>query len=320
MKYLITGGSGFIGSHLTAALLKKGDSVVVLDNLSTGDTQNLKDLIANPNLEIVSGSILDNALVDSLVAKVDHVLHLAAAVGVFNIVNNPLESLETNIGGTEKVLDACAKYSKPFFLTSSSEIYGKNTDVPLNEESDRIVGSPLKSRWSYSEAKAIDESLAYFHYTQNKLPIRIVRLFNTVGPRQIGQYGMVVPRFLSAAISGEAISVYGDGKQSRSFCHIDDVIEALLLIIASPKAIGQVYNVGNNFEISIGDLAKKVIEITKSSSKIEFKPYADAYGPGFEDLERRVPDISKMKADLGWAPRRDLTQVIEDIAQNLKNS
>ena len=320
MKYLITGGAGFIGSHLTAALLKKGDSVVVLDNLSTGDTKNLKDLIANPNLEIVSGSILDNALVDSLVAKVDQVLHLAAAVGVFNIVNNPLESLETNIGGTEKVLDACAKYSKPFFLTSSSEIYGKNTDVPLNEESNRIVGSPLKSRWSYSEAKAIDESLAYFHYTQNKLPIRIVRLFNTVGPRQIGQYGMVVPRFVSAAISGEAISVYGDGKQSRSFCHIDDVIEALLLIIASPKAIGQVYNVGNNFEISIADLAKKVIEVTKSSSGIEFKPYADAYGPGFEDLERRVPDISKIKADLDWSPKRDLTQVIEDIAQNLKNS
>ena len=320
MKYLITGGSGFIGSHLTAALLKKGDSVVVLDNLSTGDAKNLKDLIANQNLEIVSGSILDNALVDSLVAKVDYVLHLAAAVGVFNIVNNPLESLETNIGGTENVLNACAKYSKPFLLTSSSEIYGKNTNVPLNEESDRIVGSPLKSRWSYSEAKAIDESLAYFHHIQNKLPIRIVRLFNTVGPRQIGQYGMVVPRFVSAAISGEAISVYGDGKQTRSFCHINDVIEALLLIIASPKAIGQVYNVGNNFEISIVDLAKKVIEVTKSSSGIEFKPYADAYGPGFEDLERRVPDISKIKADLDWAPKRDLTQVIEDIAQNLKIS
>ena len=320
MKYLITGGSGFIGSHLTAALLKKGDNVVVLDNLSTGDAKNLKDLIANQNLEIVSGSILDNALVDSLVAKVDHVLHLAAAVGVFNIVNNPLESLETNIGGTENVLNACAKYSKPFLLTSSSEIYGKNTNVPLNEESDRILGSPLKSRWSYSEAKAIDESLAYFHHTQNKLPIRIVRLFNTVGPRQIGQYGMVVPRFVSAAISGEAISVYGDGKQTRSFCHINDVIEALLLIIASPKAIGQVYNVGNNFEISIADLAKKVIEVTKSSSGIEFKPYAQAYGPGFEDLERRVPDISKIKADLDWAPKRDLNQIIEDITHFLKNS
>ena len=320
MKYLITGGSGFIGSHLTAALLNRGDSVVVLDDLSTGSAKNLESLAPNPNLEIVSGSILDSALVDSLAAKVDHVLHLAAAVGVFNIVNNPLKSLETNIGGTENVLDACAKYNKPFFLTSSSEIYGKNTNVPLNEESDRIVGSPLKSRWSYSEAKAIDESLAYFHYTQNKLPIRIVRLFNTVGPRQIGQYGMVVPRFVSAAISGEVISVYGDGKQTRSFCHIDDVIEALLLVVESPKAIGQVYNVGNNFEISIADLAKKVIEVTKSASKVEFKPYSDAYGSGFEDLERRVPDISRIKADLGWAPKRDLTQVIEDIAHNLKNS
>ena len=320
MKYLVTGGSGFIGSHLTTALLTRGDSVIVLDDLSTGSAKNLESLASNPNLEIVSGSILDNALVDSLVAKVDHVLHLAAAVGVFNIVNNPLKSLETNIGGTENVLGACAKYGKPFFLTSSSEIYGKNTNVPLSEESDRIVGSPLKSRWSYSEAKAIDESLAFFHHTQNKLPARIVRLFNTVGPRQIGQYGMVVPRFVSAAISGQDISVYGDGKQSRAFCHVDDVIEALLLVFDSPKAIGQVYNVGNNFEISIADLAKMVIEVTDSSSKLEFKSYADAYGPGFEDLERRVPDISKVERDLGWAPKRDLTQIIQDIALDLKNS
>jgi UDP-glucose 4-epimerase len=320
VKYLVTGGSGFIGSHLTAALLNRGDSVVVLDDLSTGSAKNLEGVASNSNLEIVSGSILDIALVDSLVAKVDHVLHLAAAVGVFNIVNDPLKSLQTNIGGTENVLDACAKHGKSFFLTSSSEIYGKNTNVPLHEESDRIVGSPLKSRWSYSEAKAIDESLAFFHYTQNKLPARIVRLFNTVGPRQIGQYGMVVPRFVSAAISGEAISVYGDGKQSRAFCHIDDVIEALLLVIDSPKAIGQVYNVGNNFEISIADLAKKVIEVTSSSSKLEFKSYADAYGPGFEDLERRVPDISKAERDLGWAPKRELTQIIQDIAHYLKNS
>ena len=320
MKYLVTGGSGFIGSHLTTALLTRGDSVVVLDDLSTGSAKNLEGVASNSNLEIVSGSILDIALVDSLVTKVDHVLHLAAAVGVFNIVNDPLKSLQTNIGGTENVLDACAKHGKPFFLTSSSEIYGKNTNVPLSEESDRIVGSPLKSRWSYSEAKAIDESLAFFHYTQNKLPARIVRLFNTVGPRQIGQYGMVVPRFVSAAISGEAISVYGDGKQSRAFCHVDDVIEALLLVIDSPKAIGQVYNVGNNFEISIADLAKMVIEVTDSSSKLEFKSYVDAYGPGFEDLERRVPDISKVERDLGWAPKRDLTQIIQDIALDLKNS
>jgi UDP-glucose 4-epimerase len=320
VKYLVTGGSGFIGSHLTAALLNRGDSVVVLDDLSTGSAKNLEGVASSSNLEIVSGSILDSALVDSLVAKVDHVLHLAAAVGVFNIVNDPLKSLQTNIGGTENVLDACAKYGKPFLLTSSSEIYGKNTNVMLNEDSDRIMGSPLKSRWSYSEAKAIDESLAFFHYTQNKLPVRIVRLFNTVGPRQIGQYGMVVPRFISAAISSEAISVYGDGKQSRAFCHIDDVIEALLLVIDSPKAIGQVYNVGNNFEISIADLAKKVIEVTNSSSKLEFKSYADAYGPGFEDLERRVPDISKVERELGWAPKRDLTQIIKDVALYLKNS
>ena len=320
MKYLITGGSGFIGSHLTAALLNRSDSVVVLDDLSTGSAKNLESLASNPDLEIVSGSILDSALVESLVAKVDHVLHLAAAVGVFNIVNNPLKSLETNIGGTENALGACTKYTKPFLLTSSSEIYGKNTNVPISEDSDRIVGSPLKARWSYSEAKAIDESLAYFHYIENKLPIRIVRLFNTVGPRQIGQYGMVVPRFVSAAISGEVITVYGDGKQTRSFCHIDDVIEALLIVIDSPKAIGQAYNVGNNFEISISDLAKKVIEVTKSASKVEFKPYSDAYGSGFEDLERRVPDISKVERELGWAPKRDLTQVIEDIAHNLKNS
>ena len=320
MKYLVTGGLGFIGSHLTTALLNRGDNVVVLDDLSTGKAENLKSLESNSALEIVSGSILDSALVDSLVAKVDHVLHLAAVVGVFNIVNNPLKSLETNIGGTENVLGACARYNKPFLLTSSSEIYGKNTNVPLNENSDRIVGSPLKSRWSYSEAKAIDESLAYFHHMQNKLPIRIVRLFNTVGPRQIGQYGMVVPRFVSAAISGEVISVYGDGKQTRSFCHINDVIEALLLVIDSPKAVGQVYNVGNNFEISIADLAKKVIEVTKSDSKIEFKSYSDVYGDGFEDLGRRVPDISKIKADLGWVPKCDLTQVIEDVAHNLKNS
>jgi len=320
VKYLVTGGSGFIGSHLTSSLLNRGDSVVVLDDLSTGSAKNLEGVASNSNLEIVSGSILDIALVDSLVAKVDHVLHLAAAVGVFNIINNPLKSLQTNIGGTENVLDACAKHGKPFFLTSSSEIYGKNSNVPLSEESDRIVGSPLKSRWSYSEAKAIDESLAFFHYTQNKLPVRIVRLFNTVGPRQIGQYGMVVPRFIAAAISGEAISVYGDGKQSRAFCHIDDVIDALLLVIDSPKAIVQVYNVGNNFEISIADLARKIIEVTDSSSKLEFKSYADAYGPGFEDLERRVPDISKVGRDLGWAPKRDLTQIIKDIALDLKNS
>ena len=320
MKYLVTGGAGFIGSHLSAALIARGDSVIVLDDLSTGQATNLSPLYENPKLEIVSGSILDSNLVGSLVEKVDQVLHLAAAVGVFNIVNEPLKSLQINIGGTENVLEACAKHRKPFFLTSSSEIYGKNTNVPLNESSDRIIGSPLKSRWSYSEAKAIDESLAFFQFTQNNLPVRIVRLFNTVGPKQIGRYGMVVPRFVSAALSNEDLSVYGDGKQTRAFCHVDDVIEAILTVIDSPKAIGQVFNIGNNFEISIADLAKKVISQTKSSSKIEFKSYADAYGEGFEDLERRVPDISKIERELGWAPKRDLSQIIDDIALHIKNS
>ena len=320
MKYLVTGGAGFIGSHLSAALIARGDSVVVLDDLSTGQATNLSLLSGNPNFEIVSGSILDSNLVDGLVGKVDHVLHLAAAVGVFNIVNEPLKSLQINIGGTENVLEACAKHRKPFFLTSSSEIYGKNANVPLNENSDRIIGSPLKSRWSYSEAKAIDESLAFFQFTQNDLPVRIVRLFNTVGPKQIGRYGMVVPRFVSAALSNEDLSVYGDGKQSRAFCHVDDVIDAILTVIDSPKAIGQVFNIGNNFEISIADLAKKVISQTKSSSKIEFKAYADAYGEGFEDLERRVPDISKIEGELGWSPKRDLSQIIDDIALYIKNS
>ena len=320
MKYLLTGGAGFIGSHLSTALVNRGDSVIVLDDLSTGLAINLSSLSRNPKLEIISGSILDSNLVDGLVRKVDHVLHLAAAVGVFNIVNEPLKSLQINIGGSENVLEACAKHRKPFFLTSSSEIYGKNIDVPLNENSDRIIGSPLKSRWSYSEAKAIDESLAFFQFTQNHLPVRIVRLFNAVGPKQIGRYGMVVPRFVSAALSNEDLSVYGDGKQTRAFCHVDDVIEAILAVIDSPKAIGQVFNVGNNFEISIVDLAKKVLYQTKSSSKIEFNSYADAYGEGFEDLERRVPDISKIKRELGWSPKRDLSQIIDDIAHYLKNS
>ena len=320
MKFLITGGAGFIGSHLTDALIGRGDQVVVLDNLATGNTANLAALSSNSNLEIVAGSILDSDLVDSLVSKVDHVIHLAAAVGVFMIVDSPLASLETNIKGTETVLGACKKHQKAFLLASTSEIYGKNTNVPLNENSDRIIGSPLKSRWSYSEAKAIDESLAYFTHLESKLPVRIVRFFNTVGPRQIGHYGMVVPRFVSAAIKNSPIEVYGDGKQSRAFCHIADVVEALLLVIDSPKTIGEAINIGNNSEINIGDLAKKVVEVTKSSSPIVLKSYEDAYGEGFEELHRRVPDISKAKELLGWSPKRDLTQIIEDIAAFMKNS
>jgi UDP-glucose 4-epimerase len=308
VKYLITGGAGFIGSHLSDALVARGDSVIVVDNLSTGKNEVI------PSIEFVQGSIFDEKLMDSLVSKVDHVLHLAAAVGVFNIVNKPLDSLMTNIKGTEIMLELCDKYKKPILITSTSEVYGKNNTVPLNEESDRVLGSPLKSRWSYSEAKAIDESMAYFYHQEKGLEVRLIRLFNTVGPRQVGHYGMVVPRFVSAAVSGTALSVYGSGEQIRCFCHVSDAVRALLLVMDSDKAIGEVFNVGNNQQISIMDLAKKVIAVTGSSSSIEMVAYEKAYPAGFEDMERRVPDISKIERVLGWKPQIGLEQIIKDIA------
>ena len=312
MKYFVTGGAGFIGSHLAESLIAREDQVVILDNLSTGSIKNLSRVI--DKMQLNQGDILDKSLVDKLVAESDYVVHLAAALGVFNIVNKPLESLKTNLQGSEMVLEACDKYRKPILIASTSEIYGKNEKVPLNEEDDRVIGHPLKSRWSYSEAKAIDESLAYFYNLENKLPIRIVRFFNTVGPSQVGHYGMVLPRFVNAALKNEPLSVYGSGDQIRCFCHIDDAVRALLLVMDSDKAIGQVFNVGNNQQISIMDLAKKVIEINNSSSKIEKIAYEDAYPNGFEDMQRRVPDISKIKRVLGWTPEINLDQIIKDIA------
>jgi UDP-glucose 4-epimerase len=312
MKYLITGGAGFIGSHLSDALVARGDSVVILDNFTTGSKENLSGVAGS--VSVVSGDILDSALVTKLVGETDFVVHLAAALGVLNIVNKPLESLTTNLKGTEVVLEAAAKFNKPILIASTSEIYGKNNKVPLNEEDDRIIGHPLKSRWSYSEAKAVDESLAYFYYLENKLPVRIVRFFNTVGPRQVGHYGMVVPRFVSAALKNEPLSVYGSGDQIRCFCHVTDAVEALLLVMDSDKAIAQVFNVGNNSQISIMELAKKVIEITGSKSSIEKIAYETAYPEGFEDMQRRVPDISKIKQVLGWEPEINLDQIIKDIA------
>ena len=312
MKYLITGGAGFIGSHLAESLIARGDQVVVFDNLSTGSIDNLSRV--KEKIEFEQGNILDKSLIDRLVAESDYVVHLAAALGVFNIVNKPLESLKTNLQGSEIVLEACDKFSKPVLMASTSEIYGKNDKVPLNEEDDRIIGHPLKSRWSYSEAKAVDESLAYFYYLENKLPIRIVRFFNTVGPRQVGHYGMVVPRFVSAALKNEPLSVYGSGDQIRCFCHVSDAVRALLLLMDSDKTVGEVFNVGNNQQISIMELAKKVIEITNSSSSIEKIEYEKAYPVGFEDMQRRVPDISKIKQALGWTPEIKLDQIIKDIA------
>jgi UDP-glucose 4-epimerase len=311
MKYLITGGSGFIGSHLAERLIDQGHSVTVIDNLSTGSDNNL--LKVKKNIEFHHGNVLDKPLMEKLIAESDYVVHLAAALGVLNIINKPLESLKTNIQGTEVVLEACEKSNKPVLIASTSEIYGKNDKVPLNEEDDRIVGHPLKSRWSYSEAKAVDESLAYFYYLEKKLPVRIVRFFNTVGPRQVGHYGMVVPRFVTAALKNDPISVYGSGEQIRCFCHVDDAVDALLIVMASEKAIGQVFNVGNNQQISIEGLAQKIIEITGSKSKIIKVPYSQAYPEGFEDMQRRVPDISKIKNVLGWSPQKGLDQVIKDI-------
>jgi UDP-glucose 4-epimerase len=290
----------------------RGDSVVVLDNFTTGSKENLSGVAGS--VSVVSGDILGSALVTKLVGESDFVVHLAAALGVFNIVNKPLESLTTNLKGTEVVLEAAAKFNKPILVASTSEIYGKNNKVPLNEEDDRIIGHPLKSRWSYSEAKAVDESLAYFYFQEKGLPIRLVRFFNTVGPRQVGHYGMVVPRFVSAAVKGEVLNVYGSGEQIRCFCHVSDAVRALLLVMDSDKAIGEVFNVGNNEQISIMDLAKRVIAVTGSSSAIEMMDYEKAYPAGFEDMERRVPDISKIKRVLGWVPQIGLEQIIKDIA------
>jgi UDP-glucose 4-epimerase len=312
MRYLVTGGAGFIGLYLSEVLVKRGDEVVILDNFSTSSAKNLSNI--KEKVRVIEGSILDKDIISKLITECDQVVHLAAALGVFNIVNKPLESLKTNLQGSEIVLEACDKYRKPVLIASTSEIYGKNDKVPLNEKDDRIIGHPLKSRWSYSEAKAIDESLAYFYYLENKLQIRIVRFFNTVGPRQVGYYGMVVPRFVSAALKNEPLAVYGSGDQIRCFCHVDDAVRALLLVMDSDKAVGEVFNVGNNQQITIMELAKKVIELTGSSSTIEKIAYEKAYPEGFEDMQRRVPDISKIKQVLGWTPEINLDQIIKDIA------
>ena len=317
MKYLVTGGAGFIGSHLTEQLIARGDQVVILDNLSTGLSDNLSTI--KNKIEFEQGNILDKSLVEKLVSNSDYVVHLAASLGVLNIVNKPLESLKSNLQGTEIVLEAADKYKKPILIASTSEVYGKNDKVPLNEEDDRIIGHPLISRWSYSEAKAIDESLAYFYYLEEGLQSRIVRFFNTVGPRQLGNYGMVLPRFVNSALKGEKLSVYGSGEQIRCFCHINDAVKGLLLVMDSDKAVGEVFNIGNNQQISIMELAKKVIEITASKSTIEKIAYENAYPQGFEDMQRRVPDISKIKQVLGWSPKLNLDQIIKDIAAfNLK--
>ena len=320
MKILVTGGAGFIGSHLCERLVKDGHSVTVIDNFSTGQASNLILLEGQPNFELIEGSILDTEILKPLVDNADYVFHLAAAVGVFNIVNNPLASLLTNIRGTENVLEAALATKKPVLLTSSSEVYGKNISDSLKESDDRILGSPVTLRWSYSEAKAIDESLAYAYFVEKQLETRIVRFFNTVGPRQLGAYGMVVPRFVRSAIIDAPITIYGNGNQTRCFAHVYDVIDAVIAIAFAQNTIGKVINIGNNFEISINDLAQKIIAETGSQSEIVYVPYEEAYGDGFEDMERRVPNIELINQLVGWKPQRNLSRVIADIFTEMKKS
>ena len=317
MRILITGGAGFIGSHLTDRLVADGHQITILDNLATGRKENLAAHLGGKSVNFIEGSILDLPLLDGLIKETEYVFHLAAAVGVFNIVNHPLDSLMTNIRGTENVLESAHKYSKPVFVTSSSEVYGKNISDSLKESDDRILGAPITLRWSYSEAKAIDESLAYAYWVEKKLETRIVRFFNTVGPRQLGAYGMVVPRFVQFALKNEPITIYGNGEQTRCFGHVLDAVDAVVRIAFAETTIGKVINIGNDFEISINDLAKKVIADTKSKSKIVYVPYEEAYGDGFEDMERRVPNIELIKSLVGWEPQRDLSTMIKDIADFL---
>ena len=317
MRILVTGGAGFIGSHLSERLVADGHSVTVFDNFSTGSKNNLRRLFSNEQTNIIEGSILDKSLLNKVMKESDYVFHLAAAVGVFNIVNNPLASLVTNIRGTENVLEGALHKNIPVFLASSSEVYGKNISDSLKESDDRILGSPVTLRWSYSEAKAIDESLAYAYYVEKKLETRTVRFFNTVGPRQLGAYGMVVPRFVKAAITNEPLTIYGTGLQTRCFGHVYDAVEAVVKVAFSQNTIGRVINIGNDFEISINNLAERVISETRSNSSIVYVPYEKAYGDGFEDMERRVPNIELINQLVGWKPQRDLSTMISDIAEEM---
>jgi UDP-glucose 4-epimerase len=312
MRILITGGAGFIGSHLADHYVAKGDEVTILDNFSTGSKENIAQLAGKITTQ--GGDIRNVDLLEKLTKEADLVLHMAAALGVNTILESPLESMSTNITGSEVVLNAAAKFNKRIIIASTSEIYGKNPKQPLSEGDDRVVGAPQKIRWTYSDAKAIEEAMATALHAQSKLPVTTVRLFNTVGPRQTGRYGMVVPRFVQAALKNEALTIYGDGTQSRVFCHVDDAVHAIATIAATEATIGEVFNVGGSGEITIKALAEKVISSTHSQSEITYTPYSDAYLVGFEDIQRRMPDISKIKQAIGWAPTKDLDAIIKDIA------
>ena len=314
MKYLVTGGAGFIGSHLCEHLLSGGDDVLVLDDLSTGRYENIAQLDdGGTRFRFVLGSVNDADIVAECIRQCDAVFHLASAVGVRLIIDQPVRTIETIVGGTDVILCACARHRRPVLLTSTSEIYGKSDKVPFREGDDRVMGPTTQRRWSYACSKAIDEFLALAHWTEYRLPVVIVRLFNTVGPRQTGQYGMVVPRFVQQGLAGEPITVYGDGKQTRSFAHVRDVVAALPRLLQLPAARGQIYNLGNDEEVTILELAERVKSITGSRSEIVFVPYEEAYVQGFDDMRRRVPDLTKVADAIGYRPRTTLDGILKDV-------
>jgi UDP-glucose 4-epimerase len=310
---LVTGGAGFIGSHLAETLLRRGNRVTVLDDLSTGSRENIQHLRGEPNFEFVLGTVLDAGVVDELVLQAQVIYHLAAAVGVKYIIENPLNSLRINIKGTENVFEAANRHKRKVILASTSEIYGKNEKENLSENDDRILGSTFISRWGYSCTKAVDEFLALAYWREKKLPVVTVRFFNTCGPRQTGEYGMVVPRFVKAALLGHPLLVYGDGKQIRCFSYVTDIIDGMLALAEHPAAEGEIFNLGSTEPISIEDLAQKVIQMTKSSSPIQYIPYEQAYERGFEDLRRRVPDISKVRKLVGFEPKTSLDELLRNV-------
>lgn len=320
MTFLITGGAGFIGSHLAERLLAAGHRVTILDDLSTGRLENIAAIRSNPSFHFVRGSVEDQTTVSLLVHDADAVFHLASAVGVQLVVNEPVRTIRTTIRGTEVVLEAAHRFGRPTLITSSSEVYGKSTRVPFNEEDDVVMGATRHSRWCYAYSKGIDEFLGMAYHMQYGLPVTIVRLFNTVGPRQVGMYGMVLPRFVGAALRGEPLSVYGDGKQCRCFCHVDDVADALERLMAKTSAAGEVYNIGSNEEVSILDLANRVIKRTGSSSKIEFVTYEQAFGRSFDDMLRRVPSLKKIDKAIGFKPAHCLDEIIDSVIADQKKA
>ncbi len=318
MKSLITGGAGFIGSHLSEKLLELGQEVFIIDNLWTGKLENLAKIQKKKNFHLVVDTILNESVMNELIFKVDHIYHLAAAVGVRNIMDHPVETLDINVKGTETVLRLANRFKKKVLIASTSEVYGKHLDHTLSEDDNRVMGSVKKRRWAYACSKTLDEFLTLAYYDEKKLPVVIARLFNTVGARQTGRYGMVLPNFVQCALLGKPIPVYGDGTQSRSFTHVTDVVDAIIKLMMEPKAEGDIFNIGNDKEITIKELAVKVKEMSGSDSEIEFIPYEKAYGPGFEDMERRCPNLTKIQNLIGYKPSMNLTAIIQSVIDYFK--